>query len=99
MNKKRPQKESLKTILTALIPYRNLAEWFLTIINETDDKELENEILSMINKWVKSITSERDRAKIKNKINEIQKKNDFENQKDKEEADKILDDFISNIKD
>ena len=97
MAKKNPQKESLKTILKALIPYWNLAEWFLTIVEQTNDKELENQILSMIYKWVKSITSEKDRTKIKNKINEMQKKNDFENQKDQEEADKILDDFINNI--
>ena len=51
----------------------------------------------MIYKWIKSITSQKDRAKIKKKINEIQKKNDFENQKDQEEADKILDEFINNI--
>lgn len=97
MVKTTPKKESLKTILTALIPYWNLAEWFLTIVKETDDEELENQILSMIYKWIKSITSQKDRAKIKKKINEIQKKNDFENQKDQEEADKILDEFINNI--
>ena len=99
MNKKRPQKESLKIILTALIPYRNLAEWFLTIIKQTDDEELENQILSMISKWIKSINSKKDRLKIKKKIKEIQNKSDYENKKDKEEADKILNDFINDIED
>lgn len=99
MNKKRPQTESLKTILTALIPYWNLAEWFLAIIEETDDEELEKQILSMIYKWVKSITSDKDRMKIKKMINQMQKKCDSESKKDQEEADKILDDFINNMED
>ena len=73
MTKKDPQKESLKKILKALIPYWNLAEWFLTIIDETNDKELEKQILSMIYKWVKSITSEKDRIKIKKKLTNVKK--------------------------
>ena len=99
MNKKRPQTESLKTILTALIPYWNLAEWFLAIVEGTDDEELEKQILSMIYKWVKSITSNKDRMEIKKMINQMQKKYDFESKKDQEEADKILDDFINNMED
>ena len=99
MDKKRPQKESLKAILTALIPYRNLAELFFTIIKETEDEELEKEILSIITKWVKSINSQQERTKIKKKIKEIQNKSEYENEKDKKEADKILNDFINNIND
>ncbi len=91
------KKQTLQRILEALIPYWDLAEWFLIIIEQSNDEELENQILSMIYKWVKSITSEKDRIKIKKKINETQKENDFANQKDQEEADKILNDFINNI--
>ncbi len=99
MSKKTPRKESLKNILTALIPYRNLAEWFLTIIEESNDKQLENQILSIIYKWVKSIKSEKDRIAIKNKFKELQNKNNYEDEKDKKEADKIMNDFINNLED
>lgn len=91
------QKKSLETILIALIPYRNLAEWFLTIMKESEDEELENQILQMINKWIKSIKSEHDRMKIKKKIKELEKKNSYENEKDKKEAEFILNNFINNI--
>lgn len=92
-------KSSIKTILTALVPYRNLAEAFLTIIEKTNDKELENQILLSISQWIKSIKSNRDRAKIKNKIKELQKKSNYETEKDREEADQILNDFINNMED
>lgn len=92
-------KSSIKTILTALVPYRNLAEAFLTILEETNDEEFENQILLSINQWIKKIKSNRDRAKIKNKIKELQKKSNYENKKDKEEADQILSDFINNMED
>lgn len=97
MEKLKENKELLIKILKAISPYRNLAEWFLTIIKNSNDENLINTILIEIQNWIKSIKSQRNREKIKKEIKEIYKGNDIKTKEDKENADKILDNFIKNL--
>ena len=90
-------KKLLITILKALNPYRDLAEWFLVIVENIDDENIINGILTEIQNWIKFIKSKKEREKIKKEIKETYKKNDEKAEEDKEKADKFLNDFINNI--
>ena len=91
------KKNLLINILKAIDWYRDLAGWFLTIIQNTNDENLINNTLTEIQNWIKSIKSQRNKEKIKNKITEIYKENDKKLKEDKQNAEKFLDDFIKNI--
>lgn len=90
-------KQLLINILNTINPYRDLAEWFLTIVQNTDDDNLIKYLLIEIQNWIKSIKSKRSKDEIKRKIKKISDENNKKNKKDKEEADKILEDFIKSI--
>jgi small-conductance mechanosensitive channel len=97
MEKFKENKELLIKILKAINPYRNLAEWFLTIVENSNDENLINTILIEIQNWIKSIKSQRNREKIEKEIKEIYEENNIKTKEDKENADKFLDNFIKNI--
>ena len=61
-------KDWLIIILQALVPYRDLAEWFLEIIKTTDNEEFENNLISIIYQQVKSIKSKDEIKNIKKNI-------------------------------
>lgn len=87
-------KQLLINILNTINPYWDLAEWFLTIVQNTDDDSLIKYLLIEIQDWIKSIKSKKSKEEIKRKIKKISEEN---NKKDKEEADKMLEDFIKSI--
>ena len=91
------KKQALQRILEALIPYWDLAEWFLLLLKESKEESLYDEILNMVYKWVKSIKSIKERDKIRKKIIELHNKYDYEEKKDEEIAEKILNEFIDQI--
>ena len=94
---KRKQKDAIIIILQALIPYWELAEWFLEIIQTTDNEELENKLINMIQQQVKTIKSENKIEIVKKNITEIKNKYEYKEKQDKEDAENLLNDFIDNI--
>lgn len=94
---KRKQKDTIIIILQALIPYRDQAEWFLEIIKTTDNKELEDKLIHTIHLYIKTIKSQKEIENIKKSATEIKNKYKYKEKKDKEDAEKLLNDFIDNI--
>lgn len=94
---KEQKKELLVNILKAIDSYRDLAEWFLTIVENTKDDNLINNILIEIQNWIKLIKSQRKRENIKKEINKIYEKNNNKTEQDKEKAEEFLENFINNI--
>lgn len=90
-------KKLLINVLKALNPYRDIAEWFLVIVEYIDDENIINDILAEIQNWIKYIKSKKKREKIKKEIKETYEKNDERAKQDRENADKILNNFINNI--
>ena len=97
MLKKKKKKELLVNILKAIDSYRDLAEWFLTIVENTKDDNLINNILIEIQNWIKLIKSQEKRENIKKEINKIYEKNNNKTEQDKEKAEEFLENFINNI--
>ncbi len=93
----RRQKDWLIIILQSLIPYRDQAEWFLEIIQSTDNEELENKLISIIFQQVKTIKSDKEIENIKRSIRDIQNKYEYKEKEDKEDAEKLLDNFIDSM--
>lgn len=91
------KKDALIIILQTLIPYRDQAEWFLEIIKNTENEELENKLINVIYQQIKSIKSKKEIKNIKENIQEIHKKYEYKEEKDKEDAEKLLDNFFNNI--
>ena len=79
--------------------YWDMAPWFLVIVEKTWDEKIIDELLKLIQIGIKSIKDKRVRTKITNRIKELQKEWDLTQEIEKEEAEKMLDEFISNIKD
>ena len=45
-------KKLLINVLKALNPYRDIAEWFLVIVEYIDDENIINDILAEIQNWI-----------------------------------------------
>ena len=91
------KKQTLIDILTKLIPYRELAEWFLALVKETHDEDFIQSLFFLIKKQISSIKDEQEKQSIVAQIKKIKidKSKEIEvTQNDKEEADKILDDLV-----
>ena len=98
MNPKSPNlKQLLIDILNTIDPYWDLAGWFLTIVQNTEDDNLIKFLLIEIQNWIKTIKSERTRENIKRKIKEMAEENDRKDKQDKEDADEFLNNFIKSI--
>ena len=93
------KKELILRVLEKLEWYWDMAPWFLVIVEKTWDEKIIDELLKLIQIGIKSIKDKRVRTKIANRIKELQKEWDLTQEIEKEEAEKMLDEFISNIKD
>ncbi len=93
----RKEKDAIIIILKSLIPYRDQAEWFLEIIQNTNNEELENKLINIIYQKVKTIKSNKEIESIKKNILLIHNKYEYIEEKDKEDAERFLDDLIDNI--
>ena len=91
------QKDAIIIILQALKPYRDMAEWFLEIIQTTNNIELETNLINAIYQKVKSIKSKKEIKNIKKNISETHNKYNYKEKQDRKDAEKLLDDFINNI--
>ena len=68
------KKQLLEKVLKALKPYRELAEWFLILIDETKDKELIDSLYEMINNQIKGIKDENKRKNINKTLKKLREK-------------------------
>ena len=87
----------LKKILEALIPYWEMAEWFLLILNEEWNNDLKENLYQNIIKEIKNINSKTQQENIKNTLKNLKEKWEQTTKTDKDDAEKMLDDFINEI--
>lgn len=91
------KKQALQNILEALIPYWDMAEWFLLILQEEWNNELKENLYENIIEEIKNINSETQQENIKNALQKLKEKSEQTTKADEEDAEKMLDDFINNI--
>ena len=91
------KKQALQNILEALIPYRDMAEWFLLILKEGWNNELKENLYENIIKEIRNINSNTQQENIKNALQKLKEKTEQTTKVDEEDAEKMLDDFINNI--
>lgn len=91
------KKQALQRILEALIPYWDLAEWFLLLLNEEWNDELIEKLYQQILSEIMKITSEEQQEKIKTALQRLREKSDATTKSDEEDAEQMLNDFIDNI--
>lgn len=88
------KKETLQKILEALIPYRDMAEWFLLLINEEQNDELIENLYQEILKNMKNIKSKGQEEKIKAALQKLKEKSEKVTKTDEKEAEKMLDNLL-----
>ena len=86
-------KQELQRIIEALIPYRDMAEWFLILLQEEWNNELIKRIYERIITEIKSINSEKKKKNIKKGLKKLKEKE----QKEKQNENEYLEDLINNI--
>jgi len=91
------KKQALQNILEALIPYWDMAEWFLLILQEEWNDELKEKLYQNIIKEIRNINSKTQQENIKNALQKLKEKTEQTTKADEEDAEKMLDDFINNI--
>ena len=91
------KKQALQNILEALIPYRDMAKWFLLILQEGWNDELKENLYENIIEEIKNINSKTQQENIKNALQKLKEKSEQTTKADEEDAEKMLDDFINNI--
>ncbi len=91
------KKQLIMDILKQLKSHRDLAPWFLVIIEKTWSEEIIDELLKLIQTGIKSIKDKRIRTKLVDKIKELQKRWDIEQEKERKESDELLEKFIDEI--
>lgn len=87
-------KEMLKKILKSLIPYWDMAEWFLLMLEEDeDDEELITNLKKLIIPNIKKIEDKNQKQKISNQLKALKNKECMENiatKKDLEELENLI---------
>ncbi len=87
------KKQALQKTLETLIPYRDMAEWFLLTLQETEREELSDALYDTISMEIKSIKDEKKRKIVKNALEKIKQHEKIENR----ETEQYLEDLIDNI--
>lgn len=91
------KKQALQNILEALIPYWDMAEWFLLILQEEWNDELKEKLYQNIIKEIKNIDSKAQQKNVRNALQRLKHKSEQTSKADEDEAEKMLDDFINNV--
>ncbi len=91
------KKKILKKILTALVPYRELAEWFLLLLEEKWNEEIEEKLYQNILREIRNINSKTQQENIRTALQKLKEKSEIITKAEEKEAEQILDDFIDNI--
>lgn len=87
-------------ILTKLLPYWDLAEGFLILVQGSEESQFIDEIYTLITKEISLIKDNQEKQAIFEKIQKLKitkEKQEKMTQRDQEEADTMLDDFINDI--
>ncbi len=87
------KKQALQKILEALVPYWDMAEWFLLLLKEWWNDELIEQLYNKIKSEIKKINNEKNRKNIKSALKNIKKKEE----KERNEENEYLEDLINNI--
>ena len=88
------RKQGLIKILKQLEWDWDLARWFLIIVEKTEDEEVIDGLIRVIHRWIRTIKNNRLRAKLEERVKELQRKWDLDQESGREEADNLLNDFI-----
>ena len=87
-------------VLEKIKPYWDMAEWFLVVVQQSDNQEILDELWWLIYIWVKTITDEKKKELIKNQLLQIKSLRLIEEEsssKDQKDADTILDGLLNDI--
>ena len=91
------KKETLKKILEALIPYRDMAEWFLLLLKEEWNEKLKEDLYQEILKEIRNINSKSQQENIKNALEKLKEKAESVAKKEENNAEKMLNEFIDSL--
>jgi len=91
------KKKILKKILTALVPYWELAEWFLLLLEEEWNEGIEEKLYQRILKEIRNINSKTQQENIKTALQKLKEKSETVTKTEEKEAEEMLDDFMNNL--
>ena len=91
------KKQALQKTLETLIPYREMAEWFLLILKEEWNDETIEKLYKEIQENIKNIKSVTQHEQIKTALQRLNEKSEQITKAEEDETDQMLDDFISSI--
>ena len=91
------KKKILQKILEALVPYWNLAEWFLLLLQEEWNDELKENLYQKIMKEIRNIKQKDQQENIKTALQKLKEKSETISKAEEKDAEEMLDDFINNI--
>lgn len=94
------EKTLIINVLEQLKPYWDMAEWFLVVVQQSDNQEILDELWGLIYTWITTIADANQKNLIKNKLLQIQSLRLAEEEsssKDQKDADTILDGLLNDI--
>ena len=100
MYQKMTKKELLILILTKLLPYWDLAQGFLILVQESEDVKFIEELYLLISQQISTIQDYHKKQEVilqLQKIKKTKKQQEEITEQEKDEADTMLDDFINDI--
>lgn len=84
-------------VLEALIPHRDMAKWFLLLLKEEWNEQLEEDLYQEILKEIRNINSKSQQENIKNALEKLKEKSESVTKKDEDDAEKMLNEFIDSL--
>ena len=87
-------------LLEKIKPYWDMAEWFLVVVQQSDNQDILDELWGFVYTWIKTITDEKKKELIKNQLIQIKSLRLTEEEsssKDQKDADTILDGLLNDI--
>lgn len=91
------KKQVLIEILRQLEWHWELARWFLVIVEKSENEKIIDDLIKLIQTGIRSIKDKRIRAKLVERVKEMQMRWDIDQENSSEEAENLLDDFIKGI--
>ncbi len=91
------KKQALQKILEALVPHWHLAEWFLLLLQEGWNDELEGKLYQNILREIRNINSESQQENMKTALERLKENAEIISKRDEKDAEEMLNDFIDNL--
>jgi hypothetical protein len=94
------KKDLLILVLTKLLPYWDLAQGFLILVQESADAKFVEELYLLINQQISAIQDDHKKQEVilqLQKIKKTRKQQEEITEQEQDEADTMLDDFINDI--